>query len=94
MNIKTINSDTVLTGSEYTVVVKAINNDVTVYLPYADEIVGKIYIIVAHYNNTNDVIVTPYSDNDKINGNTDIKLTAQETLQIQCDGDEWIVIGG
>lgn len=94
MNIKTINTDTTLTGSEYTVIVEAYNNDVTIYLPFADWIVGKVYTIVAHYDNTHDVIVTPYNSGDKINGNSEIKLTAQEVLKIQSNGTEWFAIGG
>ena len=94
MNIKTVDSDTTLTGSEYTVVVKANTTDTNIYLPYADEIVGKIYIIVAHKDNNSDVVVHPQNTNDEINGNSTIKLTAQEIVQIQCDGTEWVVIGG
>ena len=96
-SIKAINTYTGATvtanADDYTIKCDCTSNTVTVDLPAAASSVGRVYYVVKIDAVANDVIIDA-SGAELINGATTLNLTTQwDSVQIQCVGTYWTIIG-
>lgn len=89
--ITTINSDTLLDTTHYTILVDTQSGNVTITLPNASTVSGKLYHI-KKVTNINNVIIDPYST-QMIDDLTTKTISVQwETITIQSNGNNWFII--
>lgn len=87
--IRTAEADTELTESDYTVLADAANGSLSVTLPSANGIAGRIYVIKKMDNSANAVILAGVTD-----GVQDRAIsTRYGAYTIQSTGNKWIIIG-
>ncbi len=90
--ITTITSTTTLNETHYTILADATSGVITINLPTASGIAGRIYIIKKIDSTTNAVIIDPYGS-ETIDGATTYSLTSQnQVVRIQSDGTNWRII--
>ena len=91
--INTFTTDTQLRDNHSTVLVDASAGNVTVTLPAAKSLVGRVYTIKKIDVSTNAVIISGYGGNQTIDGETTQTIQFQWTsLRLQSDGNNWVIL--
>ena len=78
-------------GTHYTILCDGTSNTVTINLPTASGITGRIYVIKA-INIDNAVTVSPNGSEEIDGSNSDITLALMEIITVQSDGSNWWII--
>lgn len=90
--VASVNADTTLDATHRTVLVDSSGGDVTITLPTAVGITGRIYEIKKVSSDTNVVIIDP-NGAETVDGATDFRLAGQyNAVTVQSDGANWRVI--
>jgi hypothetical protein len=88
--ITTITASATLDASNYTVLVDGSSASITVSLPQASTVTGRIYVVKC-IDDTNAVVVDPYST-ETIDGSTTLSFTKWDSIMIQSDGSNWLIL--
>jgi hypothetical protein len=90
--ITLVSSDLTLADTHYTVLVDALEGDITITLPSAEGIDGRIYIVKRIDNSFNPVVIQP-QEGQYIDGQSSFVLTCQyATVEVQAFGGQWYII--
>jgi hypothetical protein len=83
-----------LTDAHYTVLVNTYDDDVTITLPSASGIDGRVYVIKRTDNNTRYSVTIQAQSGQRIDGASSITLSNQyATVIVQAYGGNWYIIG-
>lgn len=90
--ITTVSANTTLNTTHYTVLVNAATAGVTITLPAASGVTGRMYVIKKIDSSANTVTIDG-NGTEKIDGANTVTLSAQwNSRTIQCDGSAWYII--
>ena len=95
--VLTVTGNTTLDNTHSTIIGDTNGSDITITLPTATSAfnstdgIGRIYNIIAHYDNIQNVIVEG-NGIESINGASDITLSAEEILTVQPTNVEWFIV--
>lgn len=85
-----VNSDTALDDTDFTVLVNALSNPVTISIPDANVSEGRVYNVKKIDGSNNDVII---ESDDDIDGSTNAVISEQyDSYMLQSDGTGWWII--
>ena len=91
-NVRTVSSNYTATSSDYVILVNAAGGDITISLPSASTVTGKLYSIVKIDATGNTVTIDP-SGSETISGSTTIPLSDQwGGVKIISDGSNWVIV--
>jgi len=82
-------SDYTATGSDYTILINASSNNVTITLPAVSGIAGRIYVIKRADGSGNNAVVASNGSETIDNSTANVILSAGQCITLQTDGIGW-----
>ena len=82
-------SDYTATGSDYTILINASSNNVTITLPAVSGIAGRIYVIKRADGSGNNAVVASNGSETIDNSTANVILSAGQCITLQTDGSGW-----
>lgn len=82
-------SDYTATGSDYTILINASSNNVTITLPAVSGIAGRIYVIKRADGSGNNAVVASNGSETIDNSTANVILSAGQCITLQTDGVGW-----